>query len=40
MVTSVPYQLASSDRVVERSRSMAGDVRRAVDFKPRPPKAP
>jgi amino acid transporter len=40
MVTSVPYQLASSDRVVERSRSMAGDVRRAVDVKPRPPKEP
>jgi amino acid transporter len=40
MVTSVPYQLASSDRVVPRNRSMAGDVRRAVDVKPRPPSKP
>jgi amino acid transporter len=40
MVTSVPYQLASSGRVVDRNRSMAGDVRRAVEVKPRPPKAP
>jgi amino acid transporter len=40
MVTSVPYQLASSDRVVQRSRPMAGDVRRAVEVKPRPPRTP
>jgi amino acid transporter len=30
MVTSVPYQLESSKRVVERTTSAAGDVRRAV----------
>jgi amino acid transporter len=40
MVTSVPYQLESSDRIVPRNRPMAGDVRRAVEVKPRPPKAP
>jgi amino acid transporter len=40
MVTSVPYQLASSDRVVQRNRPMAGDVRRAVEVKPRPPRTP
>jgi amino acid transporter len=40
MVTSVPYQLASSGRVVERNRPMAGDVRRAVEVKPRPPGTP
>jgi amino acid transporter len=40
MVTSVPYQLESSDRVVPRNRPMAGDVRRAVKVKPRPPKEP
>jgi hypothetical protein len=34
MVTSVPYQLASSGRVVERARPVAGDVRRAVEIKP------
>ena len=33
MVTSVPYQLASSGRVVERARPVAGDVRRAVEVK-------
>jgi amino acid transporter len=38
MVTSVPYQLASSGRVVERARPAAGDVRRALDVKPIPPK--
>jgi len=37
MVTSVPYQLASSGRVVERARPVAGDVRRALDIKPLPP---
>jgi amino acid transporter len=37
MVTSVPYQLASSGRVVERTRPVAGDVRRALDVKPVPP---
>jgi amino acid transporter len=37
MVTSVPYQLASSGRVIERARPLAGDVRRAVDIKPVPP---
>ena len=40
MVTSVPYQLASSGRVVERARPVAGDVRRALDIKPLPPPAP
>jgi amino acid transporter len=40
MVTSVPYQLASSGRVVERSRPAAGDVRRALEVKPAPPKRP
>jgi amino acid transporter len=40
MVTSVPYQLASSGRVVERTRPVAGDVRRALDIKPVPPPAP
>jgi hypothetical protein len=40
MVTSVPYQLESSDRIVPRNRPMAGDVRRAVEVKPRPPKEP
>jgi Amino acid permease len=40
MVTSVPYQLASSGRVVERERSAAGDVRRAVDVQPVAPPAP
>jgi amino acid transporter len=40
MVTSVPYQLASSGRVVERARPVAGDVRRALDIKPVPPPAP
>jgi amino acid transporter len=40
MVTSVPYQLESSDRIVARNRPMAGDVRRAVEVKPRPPKEP
>jgi amino acid transporter len=34
MVTSVPYQLASSGRVIERSRASAGDVRRPVEVKP------
>ncbi|HVV76803.1 MAG TPA: APC family permease [Mycobacteriales bacterium] len=32
MVTSVPYQLASSGRVVEHQRPRAGDVRRPVDL--------
>jgi amino acid transporter len=40
MVTSVPYQLASSGRVVERTRPAAGDVRRALDTKPKPPVRP
>jgi amino acid transporter len=42
MVTSVPYQLASSGRVVERARPAAGDVRRAVEIKPKsaPPRRP
>jgi amino acid transporter len=40
MVTSVPYQLASSDRIVPRTRPMAGDVRRAVEVKPRSPERP
>ncbi|HWC35913.1 MAG TPA: APC family permease [Mycobacteriales bacterium] len=39
MVTSVPYQLASSGRVIERERSAVGDVRRAVDI-PQPAPAP
>jgi amino acid transporter len=38
MVTSVPYQLASSTRVVPSTRPMAGDVRRALEVKPVPPK--
>jgi amino acid transporter len=38
MVTSVPYQLASSNRVVPSARPMAGDVRRALEVKPVPPK--
>jgi amino acid transporter len=38
MVTSVPYQLASSTRVVPSARPMAGDVRRALEVKPVPPK--
>ncbi|HWB65889.1 MAG TPA: APC family permease [Mycobacteriales bacterium] len=37
MVTSVPYQLASSGRVVDRRRSRAGDVRLAVDVRSQPP---
>ncbi|MGN6474992.1 MAG: APC family permease [Mycobacteriales bacterium] len=37
MVTSVPYQLASSGRVIERERSAVGDVRRPVDVTPRSP---
>jgi hypothetical protein len=37
MVTSVPYQLASSGRVVERARPVVGDTRRAIDVKPSPP---
>jgi hypothetical protein len=40
MVTSVPYQLASSNRVVQGTRPVAGDVRRAVEVKPVPPKPP
>jgi amino acid transporter len=40
MVTSVPYQLLSSGRVIERERSAAGDVRRAVIVKPAPPPPP
>jgi hypothetical protein len=40
MVTSVPYQLASSDRVVQRVRPPAGDVRRGLDYKPLPPRSP
>jgi amino acid transporter len=34
MVTSVPYQLASSGRVVERTRVKAGDVRGGIEIKP------
>jgi hypothetical protein len=37
MVTSVPYQLASSGRVVERNRPVVGEVRQAVEVKPSPP---
>jgi hypothetical protein len=40
MVTSVPYQLASSGRVIERARPAAGDVRRAIELKPAPPPPP
>jgi amino acid transporter len=40
MVTSVPYQLASSDRVVQRVRPAAGDVRRAIDLRTVPPPPP
>ena len=40
MVTSVPYQLASSGRVVERARPVAGDVRRAVEVKAKPAAPP
>jgi amino acid transporter len=40
MVTSVPYQLASSDRVVQRARPAPGDVRRALEVKPVPPPPP
>jgi amino acid transporter len=40
MVTSVPYQLASSGRVVERTRPAAGDVRRALAVRPAPPPRP
>jgi amino acid transporter len=40
MVTSVPYQLASSDQVERRVRSAAGDVRRAIDYRPVPPGPP
>jgi amino acid transporter len=40
MVTSVPYQLASSDQVVHRARGSAGDVRRAVEIKPVAPPPP
>ncbi|HTW18754.1 MAG TPA: APC family permease [Mycobacteriales bacterium] len=36
MVTSVPYQLASSGRVIERTRPSPGDARRAIDMKPKP----
>ena len=39
MVTSVPYQLASSSRVVERARPVAGDVRRALEVKAGPAQA-
>jgi amino acid transporter len=39
MVTSVPYQLASSGRVVERARPKAGDVRGGLDIKPIAPDA-
>jgi hypothetical protein len=39
MVTSVPYQLASSGRVIERERAAVGDVRRGVE-KSGPPKLP
>jgi hypothetical protein len=34
MVTSVPYQLASSARVVQHDRPAAGDVRRPAEAKP------
>ncbi len=37
MVTSVPYQLASSGRVVQHNRPAAGDVRRPVEAKPTSP---
>jgi hypothetical protein len=37
MVTSVPYQLKSSGRVVHRQRNLPGDVRLAVDYKPKSP---
>jgi amino acid transporter len=35
MVTSVPYQLASSGRVIERARPHAGDVRRGTELRPK-----
>jgi hypothetical protein len=40
MVTSVPYQLASSGRVVERARPAPGDVRRGTELKTSPPPKP
>jgi amino acid transporter len=40
MVTSVPYQLASSGRVIERARPVAGDVRFGRELKPAPPPPP
>jgi amino acid transporter len=40
MVTSVPYQLASSGNVELRTRSAAGDVRRAVEVQSVPPPPP
>jgi amino acid transporter len=40
MVTSVPYQLASSKRVVERARPAPGDVRRGTELKASPPPPP
>jgi amino acid transporter len=40
MVTSVPYQLASSRRVVDRARAVAGDTRRPVEAKPGPSPPP
>jgi hypothetical protein len=39
MVTSVPYQLASSGRVVERMRPAVGDVRLGTELKPLPPQS-
>ncbi|MBV9487083.1 MAG: APC family permease [Frankiaceae bacterium] len=40
MVTSVPYQLASSEAVVQRVRPTVGDVRLGRDFKPVAPAPP